>query len=942
MNVRALDRITLLVVVSCSMSAPLLAQSPVAQAPADESRPAVPALERPAKLEVELLPLGTALTRLSKTSGVGIAFSPSIMEQEQGTVSCSCMAMSVRHALQELLNATAFSYSEFNGQVVVFRALDDATDNTRQQRAPTSRLAMMTSALGDGLPLMNTALTGLWWSSWFTPGAASSGELDKERKKSRKQEGAVTGRVTDAATGAVLSGVSIVIEGTPRGAVTDARGRYRIGGLAAGPQRVSAVSIGYKKLTRAVEVQTGVTETADFALAADAVALDQLVVTGNMTKARIRELSAPISVVNSREIEQKQIQRIDQLFRGTIPGASAWDMGPYNYYSEISVRGKNSLYFDYIKTYIDGVEVASPLMLATIDPNQIERVEVIRGPQASTLYGSDAAGGVLQIFTKKGTPGVARPQISAKASVGIIETDYMDDNPTTQEHSLAISGGGQDFSYNFGGTYLTVGEYVPEAYTDNTSVFGSARASQGALTAEISGRYYAKHFGWPLNPVLRAAGYAFYSVPREETHNIRQSTFGLNLGYQVRPNWQHNVSIGIDRSQFDDYGNKPRLTTPADTFVFINNNESSRASIRYNTSLDLTLSRAVTATLTGGVDYSAVTSNGFFTDRALRNIGSLGAATAQLNRLDYNNTGYFVQGKLGVSEALFLTAGVRVEKNENFGDDYGDAVAPRVGVAYSRSLREGIDMKLRGSWGKGIRAPQPFHKQENITPSARIIANPDIGPEEQKGWDAGVEFYFGKRATFAVTYYDQKAINLIDNVFLQPGPPPTIQYQNVGEMANSGWEFEGTLNLAPVRLTGTFSTTSSTVEKLAQNYLGDLQVGDRNLKIPEQQAGLSVAYDFLRGNVALDMTYIGSFVNTDWVALYGFYFGGDPYRGSGRAYWQDYDAVTRFSLRTEQAVTSGISAFLRIENLTGDQLGERDNTQVTAGRMTVFGVRVVR
>jgi outer membrane receptor protein involved in Fe transport len=933
MMVRALVRSTLLIIFAGSAATPAFAQTQMAQA-TSESKPVVPALERAAQLDIEEQPVAKALTTLSKTSGVTIAFSPSVIESERRVVSCHCVHVTVAEALRRLLAGTAFHYSEFNGQVIVYRPTAEDPRPSVPRIVPVARLASLRDDVQAGL-----------LATWNGVLAITTVADKPARIKRRNQAGSISGRVTDATTGAVLSGVSIVVEGTGRGALTDASGRYRVSNVAAGMQRISAVSLGFVKATKEVEVQNGGVATADFALAAEAVALDRFVVTGNVTKTKIKELTSPISVVDAREIEQRQIQRVDQLFRGAIPGAIAWDMGPYNYYSEITVRGKNSLYFDYIKTYIDGIEVASPLMIATLDPNSIERIEVVRGPQASTLYGSDAAGGVLQIFTKKGMPGVARPQIAAKLSAGLIETDYMTKNPTTQEHSLSVNGGGQEFSYNFGGTYLAMGEYVPEAQTDNTSVFAAARTSQGALTAEITGRYYTKHFGWPLNPVLHDAGYAFYSKPRDETHNIRQSTVGLNVGYQLRPNWQHNLAVGVDRSQFDDFGNKPRRTTPADTFVMVNTNQNSRASLRYNTSLDLELSNVFAATLTGGFDRSLYNYNGMFTQAARRNEGFLDASNASLTRMEYTNTGYFTQAKLGVHYALFLTAGIRVEENENFGADFGRAVAPRAGVSYSRALRDNLNVKLRGSWGKGIRAPQPFHKQESVTATARVMANPEIGPEEQKGWDAGIELYFGRRGSLSVTYYDQRAVDLIDQVLLQPpaqGRVPVFQYQNVGEMANHGWELEGTLFAQPFRFSGTFSTTSSKVEKLAANYLGDLRVGDRNLKIPESQAGLSVAYDFLRGSATLDVTYIGSFVNTDWVSLYGFYFGGQQYRGSGRAYWMDYDALTRLNLRVEQAVTHDITAFVRVENFTGDQLGERDNTQVTAGRMTVLGVRIAR
>lgn len=769
------------------------------------------------------------------------------------------------------------------------------------------------------------------------------GEPPEPRAAARDRVGEISGRVTDAVTGAALSAVSIVIEGTDRGALTDAAGRYRITGVPAGRQQVSAVSIGYVRATQEVEVQDGGVATVDFALEIAAVPLDRIVATGNVAEARIREMAAPISVIDAREIGRKQVQRIDQLFRGGVAGALAWDLGPHNYYSEIAVRGKSSLGAQYVKTYVDGVEASSHTHIATIDPNMIERVELVRGPQASTLYGSDAAGGVLQIFTKKGVPGVARPQITAKISAGFVETDYMDGAAITQEHSIGVSGGGQDFSYNFGGTFLGTGEYVPEADTRNTSVFGAARASQGGLTAELSARYYRKRFGQPGSPILRDKGYAPWLVPQNRTNDLSQSTIGLNVGYRAQPNWQHNLTVGLDRGLDEFYTNEPRLATPADTFISVSSSQVRRSSIRYHTSLDIGMRESLAATVTAGFDHAMYHATGFLVTDATTPTGTIEAQDITVTRLDYANTGYFAQARVGFQDALFLTAGVRADDSENFGDDYGLAVSPRMGLAYSRPLRDGLDAKFRMSWGRAIRAPQPLHKQEMIIPAGHFLANPQIGPEEQEGWDAGIDMVFGRRASLSVTYYDQMALGLIDAVLLDAGVvPPIFQFQNVGEMANKGWEVEGTLDFTPFRLSGTYSRVNSTVEKLSPTYMGDLQVGDRNLKVPEQSAGLALTYDLLRGSATLDVTYIGSFVNTDWIALYGFYYGGDEFRGSGREYWKEYSGLTRLALRMEQAITNDINAFLRIENLTNEQLGEVDNTQITAGRTTVLGVRITR
>src|SRR5207244_5051475 len=137
-------------------------------------------------------------------------------------------------------------------------------------------------------------------------------------------------------------------------------------------------------------------------------------VTGTVVPTERKAIPTPISVVTSEDIERLNLQRVDQVFRGTVPGAIAWEQGPGNdYYSSVAVRGASALSIvPSVKTFIDGVEVAYPNGIATIDPNSIDRIEITRGPQASTLYGAGALSGVMQIFTKKGQLGLTRPEVT--------------------------------------------------------------------------------------------------------------------------------------------------------------------------------------------------------------------------------------------------------------------------------------------------------------------------------------------------------------------------------------------------------------------------------------------------------------------------------------------------------------------------------------------------
>src|SRR5690606_22003959 len=131
-------------------------------------------------------------------------------------------------------------------------------------------------------------------------------------------------------------------------------------------------------------------------------------------------------VINAADIERRGITRIDQLFRGEVPGLLAMEEGMLAYNSTITEvhgarsslqantagtssvkmysRGASSLDGgpNPIKVYVDGVELLDASYLGAIDPGSIERIEIITGPQAATIYGSGALGGVMQIFTKKG------------------------------------------------------------------------------------------------------------------------------------------------------------------------------------------------------------------------------------------------------------------------------------------------------------------------------------------------------------------------------------------------------------------------------------------------------------------------------------------------------------------------------------------------------------
>ena len=750
---------------------------------------------------------------------------------------------------------------------------------------------------------------------------------------------ALVGRVMDKSTGTPLAGAAVTVSGRSRSVLTADDGRYRLTGLASGTYTLTARYIGYLPSTVSATVadSDGVEVVTDFALERSAQRLDQVVVTGTVVPTEVRALPTPISIVTGEEIQRKHLQRVDQIFRGDVPGTIGWDSGPDDFFSIVGVRGTTSLNrTPTIKAYVDGVEVADPSFIANIDPAIVDRIEVTRGPQASTVYGSDASGGVMQIFTKRGSANTPA-QFSGRAEVGTVDGQYRDGLALRQNYSLSLAGGGSGYSYSLGGSYVQAGEWTPEYFSRAPHFFAGGKWTNGPLQVSLSARYMEKAFATTFSPALSDLSY--YSRPSYQDADVRAGTYGAQATYRVTPRWQHTLILGYDQSLYDFRNTRARLTTPADTFLMAGGQQDGRASVRYNTSYDLRLGDGIAATMTGGLEYADASHASTLTVDATRTTGTLDGVTF-FTRTPVTNTGYFGQLQVGVRDAFFVTAGLRGERNDNFGADYGTDWSPRLGASYVRQLGR-VSVKLRGSWGNAIRAPQPYQKVAETAFGSNQIANPFLGPERQKGWDAGVDVDMGA-AWLGVTYYDQTAIDLIDVVTTDPTTDvPETQYQNVGRIKNTGVEVEAGLSFSHFNVRGTYSRPGSTVRRLSPDYGGELRVGDALLGVPRHMAGGTVTYRPGQGtDLSLGVTHIGSWTDTDALALYQYFFGNAPYRGSGRDYWVQYPSVTKFNLSASQRVTAHVLGFVHIDNVGNNRRAERTNLNVQMGRAMQVGMQV--
>jgi len=676
--------------------------------------------------------------------------------------------------------------------------------------------------------------------------------------------------------------------------------------------------------------------------------MDRVLVMGTPASgAPERSLASAVSVLTSSQITQSGATSMEQLFRSGIPGVVAWDLGISGPFAQIgSVRGSSSFNANYLKTYVDGVELASPYLLFAIDPYSVERIEVIRGPQGSALYGSDAISGVVQVVTRKGAPAANwKPRLDASLSGGMMQSRYTENASGTQHHSGMMSAGGARTSLGFGGTYEQVGAIVPGGSSGYRGTFGGARTMVGPLRLDATMRYADVHFVAPSNPLLGAAPVPSSVRPLLETQEIENETYGITADYQPRSWWRQTLVVGLDRHA-GAIAPQREPATVADALLGATKENASKSSLRYAMRLQLVETPEFGFSATLGAERSVLLRErlGFRSD--LSGIGS-GLASLYSDRVE--NSGLFGQLKLDVNNSLFLTAGLRGEQNSSFGENYGTAFAPMLGAAWTRDLGS-LTLKLRTAYGKGIRPPQPNARREIQTLSFRQVANPSLQPEVQSGTEAGVELYAGDRANLSITTYSQTADGLIQQVVANRRTSArTVQFQNVGRIHNRGVEFEGSVRTGAFRSDLSFALTDSRVLALSRSYTGELSIGDRVPEVPTSAGMASLTWEGSRMRATLGTTFVGSWTGYDWLSYYGNEMG--PQQGSGsspmnrqddHSYWMRYPSLAKPFVGFSFAMTHGTEWYMRIDNLTNVQQNERDNLQITQGRTASFGLRLSR
>ncbi len=764
-----------------------------------------------------------------------------------------------------------------------------------------------------------------------------------------EEKGSLRGKVTDFSTKEPLYGANILIKGTGAGTATDENGNYELLNLAPGNYTLVARYIGYVTKTEVVNVSANKTTELNIALKSSTVGMNEIVVTGYMTETELRKVETPITVVNAKDLERVPVQSLADIFKGFVPGATVQNNGAlFNWISPVYVRGASSLGTNQTKLYIDGVEASFGSFTGVIDKNSIKKIEVTRGLGATTLYGSEASGGVIQIFTKKGDTG---SRLSLSIAGGFVESEWLDNTPAMQEYNIEYSGGVPGFSYQVGGSYQNKQEYLPSDEDDNFfSVYAGAKATSGPTVVDFNIKYSKKEIGNTLDPRYDREGFpANFRTPHYTKNEVPQITIGTNINYVASKWWVHNLSIGFDQTENNSYGTQPRLTHPGDTLIIEQFIGEQVINLRYNSTVFYPSKGDFKSKITFGGEWSRRSTNNTFGHKETTFGNNLTIQGATSTRDDRNYGGYFIQWQPELWDKLFITAGIRAELSDLF-QEFGTAVSPRIGAAYNFEFDEML-IKPRISYGKGLRGVTRQFRDGLNTQFFQILPNLELKPESQSGVDFGIDLsLLNGLLNIETTYYNQIAENLIDLVFLETTPTfkSINQAQNVGEIENKGFEFVANYSAGAFDIRGTYSITSSKVNEVSSVYTGTYKVGDDVNGVAKSSGNIRVSYSFDKafgigenGSVSLELNYRGPWREIDWVAFNtSIYTGEPPFLGSLAAYVEDYDPVTKMNFALNYNLTNNLAIFLNVWNLTNNTDPEYSNQYLYEGRRLLVGSRI--
>lgn len=533
----------------------------------------------------------------------------------------------------------------------------------------------------------------------------------------------------------------------------------------------------------------------------DTFQLDPLIVTATRSAERLSQTTRSVTVISTEDIAAQGVRTVADALR-SVPGLDVVRTGGLGATTSVFTRGSES---DHTAVLIDGVKVNVLLDgkfdMADLSVDNIERIEVVRGP-ASTLYGSTATGGVIHVITKRGSgPLSANLNVSAGSF-------------NTHAQHATVSGG-----TTWGGLSVSASRVDSDGHLAFNNQYDNANVALRAdlfpderTKLDFTLRHVDSEYHFPTD----GAGRVLFHNKYQTTH---ETALGLRGARTLSPWWNSSLQFGLHQRKRHSYPETPEES------VF--STSEKRLSIDWQSVLDFRLGH-----LTLGLAHEddEDTENDF----------------------QRHNTAGYAQLRVKPLEPLVLIGGLRVDEHSKFGTE----LTYQVSAAYF--LPGGT--KLRAVLGTGFREPL----WGELFSTLWTVGNPDLDPERSLTWELGVEHRLWEdRLRLGGVFFSSRFKDLIE--YNSIPPEGESNFFNVEEARVHGLEFSATATPLPAWVFGAFYTwLRSEVTDAGAGIFGFFAEDEPLHRRPEHKVRLFGQYRRGRFDGRVDLHHVGARADLDW------------------------------------------------------------------------------
>ncbi len=528
--------------------------------------------------------------------------------------------------------------------------------------------------------------------------------------------------------------------------------------------------------------------------------LQEIVTSATRYARPLSEIGSSISIINADDMEKSQTVFVQDILQ-TVPGLSLNQSGAFGGVSTLRIRGAST---DQTVILIDGVQindVSAPgggFDFANLDPNGIERVEVLRGPQ-SIMYGSDAIGGVINIITPTGSDGLSGSLFGEGGSYNTFRAGGH------------IAGGTDKLNFSLSGSGITTDGISKADENDGNSETDGYRniSLHGKITGKLSENHSLQLISRYVDSRNDFDGFPppFYALADTDETSFTKEFLIAGRGFFNYLDGALQNTLSVEYSTTDRSGEAGGVDQPFLSF------EGSRFNLDYFGHYDVSDDFG----LSFGLQHEETKAD-------------------TISPLKFNIDSIFTELSWQGVEGLTLTAGVRYDDH----NQYGGTTTPRITAAYYFPTSE---TKIFANWGEGFKAPSVFQLTYICGFCGLISPNADLKAEESDGWEIGLEQRVADgKVLLAVTYFNQNITNMIDFDF-------AIGYGNLANVHTKGVELSLDAQLSEnLTVNGNYTFTDAT----------DRATGDDLIRVPRNAAFAGVNWQASPVlNLGLSLTYNG-------------------------------------------------------------------------------------